>query len=835
VQTDTGVAFRTANGGQPDAERYGIGEHVTLRMTSNGIAMPSSQNRYLYLVSQRGLVDASVTASPRFDRTFGAADAPGIFIIGVPFTGDTYAPKASTWADFDTSQRELRLSITSDRPSYRPGETAQLTARAADRTGHPVVATITVQAVDEKLFAAGGAWVPDILADLYGRVDSGIVRLSASHQLPTVSGPEGEGGDTSGGPGRVDFRDIALSRQLRTDASGVARVAVKLPDDLTSWHVTAVAITGGLQVGQADRLLPVGLPFFVEATMADEYLVADRPILRLRTFGDALRTGDTVEVTVASASLGLSPVTVKGRAGDELQVALPTLSAGHHAIDIRAVAPGRLDAAGKPLEDGLVRTANVVTSRLTTAKTAYTELSGAAWSPGGPGLTTYTFTDAGRGRYLPLLLSLDRAEGARADQAIAQAVAHDLLVDAFGRDPASLSPVAWDPTRYPIDATYDQNDGKLITRGLPLLPYGGPDPWLTARVAIVAPERYDQAALLESLRSTLAATSTARDLGIATLAGLASLGEPVLADLETATSAPDLTMLERIYLAIGFDAVGDEASASRIERSLLAAGGQRLGSWVRLKTGATLDDTLEATALLALVASGIGDPLADAMAAYVAANPARDTTHDLDLAGYVQRAIERAPRTAASFAYTVDGTRTVVHLVAGEAVTIALTASQRPGLVLEPVGGRVAVAADWREPVVTTGVGTVADLTLSRTLPSEPVATTELVVVDLALKAGRMAPTASCYEVVELVPSGLAAVTLTPWDPDPELITPSNITGQRVTFCAPIGPSGTARMRYAARVIGAGDFRWEPAIAQLPGAPEAAAITSAGTVTIAQR
>lgn len=74
---------------------YRIGEPIRLTMTDRVRPLPTGRaDRYLYIVSQQGLRSATVTTSPRFSRTFAAADAPGIFIIGVHFTGRTYAPKS---------------------------------------------------------------------------------------------------------------------------------------------------------------------------------------------------------------------------------------------------------------------------------------------------------------------------------------------------------------------------------------------------------------------------------------------------------------------------------------------------------------------------------------------------------------------------------------------------------------------------------------------------------------------------------------------------------------------------------------------------------------------
>ena len=76
--------------------------------------------------------------------------------------------------------------------------------------------------------------------------------------------------------------------------------------------------------------------------------------------------------------------------------------------------------------------------------------------------------------------------------------------------------------------------------------------------------------------------------------------------------------------------------------------------------GADPEATLEATSLLAVLAAGLGDPLAAGLARYVIDNPASDTVHDLDLAAYARHIVEHTPAAAASFAYTVDGVRTAV-------------------------------------------------------------------------------------------------------------------------------------------------------------------------------
>ena len=831
---DQGVSFAEADGRMAGEKAYGIGDRITWKMTDDGRTIPSGGgDRYLYLIAQRGLRSATVTDVPTLKRTFSAGDAPGVFIIGVRFTGTTYAPKAAAWANFDPAERALKVQVTADRERYRPGESATLSVRTTDAAGHPVAASVVLQAVDEKLYATGGASVPRPLDDLYQRVDSGILRLTATHQVPAGSGPEGEGGDTTGG-GRSDFKDTLVFREIQTDSTGRASTTVELSDDLTSWHVTAGAVTADLRAGAGELLIPVGLPFFVEVTIADGYLVSDRPVIGLRAFGDALRAGDPIEFTVESPALGLARTRVTGTAFTPSTLELPALSLGRRSIVVGATATTRTGKDGKPLTDRLTSTFEVIESRLTAARTAYgTVGDGMPVLTGTSGLTTYTFADAGRGALVPVLLELAEPGGARLDRLIAQSVAREVLIAAFGRTSASLPPLAFDPSRYTVSEDWG-GEGNVTTPGVGLLPWSGPDPWLAIRVALTAPDALNR----ENLRTALSAlrndSDIKRDLAIAALAGLASLGEPVLTDLQAAGREPDLTTTERLYLALGYWAAGDGPSAIAIERDLLERDGDRLGAWVRLRVGSDLDATVDATSLMMILAASVGDPLAVGMADYITADPASATVHDLDLAAYASRVLERTPAATASFAYTVDGSRTVVSLGLGEAFSLPLTNEQRSTLRLEPISGNVGVTVEGRVVVAPATLDPHPDVTLTRALPGSPVVAGRIVVIDLTATFAAQAPT-GCYDVVELVPSGLAPLSIGLGEVDEAGVTgPTSVVGQEVRFCAvnDVKTGHSARLQYRARVVNEGTFGWEPAVMQLPGAPELLALTPARTLVI---
>ena len=837
---DAGVRFLRVGGGEAGAKPYRIGEKVAWRMTDGDVPVKASpSDRFLYIVAQRGLQAADVSTSPVFTRTFGAADAPRIFVVGVRFTGSTYAPKAAAWADFDAAERELAVTVTADRARYRPGEDATVTITTRDPAGRPVAASVILQAVDEKLFAMGRASVPDPLGRLYAPVDSGIVRLTSTHQVPVDAGPEGEGGSTTANL-RSDFRDTVAFRALSTDASGRATTTIHLSDDLTSWHVSASAMTADLETGVDDLLLPVGLPLFADATVADDYLVSDRPIVRLRAFGDALQPGDPVVFTISSATLGLPETRLSGTAFRDVDLPLPQLTLGGHALDISVTSPTRRDAAGDALADRLVRSFRVVPSRLSSARTAYVTVGDPLPAVAGDEAATYTFTDAGRARYVPYLDAFVEPSGLRLDRAIAASTAHALLVSTFGRDPASLPPDTFDPTEYPV-GTSEGDDGTR-TAGASLLPYGGLDPWLAARVAVQAPAALDVGGLRLALETVRDDPTTRRDLRIAALAGLSALGEPVTDELDAARALGDLSVTEQLYLGLGYAAAGDDASAATIERDLLSRHGEQLGPWVRLQAG-TPDATTEATALLAVLAARVGDTLAPSMMEYVQAQPSGETSLALELVTAAQGALERTPAVAAAFAYTLDGDRTEVRLEPGESETLVLSATQRAGLRLEPVAGKTGLAVAWRAPTDPASLPHDTALTLTRPLPTGTLPADHPVTIEMHVAFGTSAPDAACYAVVEEVPSGLAP--LASWDvgSGADVIGPASVVGQRVTFCVgnPVRKDASGRpireatLRYAARVVNEGTFTWEPAVMQLEGAADVGTTVAGGSVSIGAR
>lgn len=814
-----------------EAYAYRIGDPICLQMQNDAGPLPTGGgNRYLFFSAQRGLRQVVLQDSSLFSSTFTTDYVPNAQIWGVRFTGTTFTPVEDPhWARFDAEQRRLTVTLKADRKRYAPGETVTLDLRTTDIAGSPISAAVVLRAVDEKLYAIGGAYDQDPLWDLYREsVGSGLLWTHGSHPLPFVRGPR-EGGDTAGGgddEGRGGFADSVLFRKVVTDGTGRARISFKLADDLTSWHVSASATTGVPEAGAGSILIPVGLPFFVEATLAPEYLAGERPTLRLRAYGSDLQAGDRVTYTVTSKSLGMPATTVRGSAFDDVDVPLPALSTGEQAVTISASVRG----AGTTLSDRLTRRFVVVDSRLTRTRTTYAALTSGLRPEGGAGWTTFVFTDAGRGRYLARLQSLSWAHGARVDEALAATIARDLLVDEFGVDPEWLPKATFNPDRY------QRHDG------IALLPYSSPDLGLTARIALLAGDRFSQDSLVSWLQQVRDDPTSTRERRILALAGLAGVGQPVLADLRAAGSDPSLTIRERLYLALGATALGDDATARAIERDLLDRYGQRRGASIRIRVGGSLDDTIEATSLVALVAAQLGEPFAQELEAYVDANPAADDLYNLQQVAFVTWMLDRTPSTAARFAYTLNGKRSVVDLDPGASFSLVLLEEQRKGLTFKPLTGSVSVATTWQVARDVSSIEPDPEIAITRTvLPAGDVPSTGFVEVRLSATFGSQV-VSGCYLVTDLVPSGLAPVTRlqVPAGDDPgRFASPWEVEAQLVSFCVdpakskePTATKRSIEMRYFARIVSPGEYIWEPALIQSTAAAESINFTAVRRITV---
>ena len=800
---------------------YAVGDAVSVAMRQGQDELPSGgANRYLFYTAAGGIREAAVRTSPRYSFRFSEADVPNVDLVAVRFNGVTYQETAGSYqAQFDVELRRLRIVVTPDRARYRPGETATLAVRVTDQRGRPVRAEVLLSAVDEALFRVHPDYFfsdRDILTTLYEPISSGVLRAYASHQFPTSYGGAERGGE---GGDRTNFRDVGIFTTVLTDADGRARAPFKLPDNLTSWRVTTLAITDRLQAGAATTLVPVGLPVFVDAGLNESYLTSDRPSVRVRAFGADLEAGERATFRVEAPSLSSKPFVASGVAFRPVDIPLPPLREGRHRISISVTAGGK--------KDTLVRTISVVSSRLLRVRARTDEVAaGSGFSSVGrdDGYTSVVISDRNRGRYYPALEELTWTYGDRVDQMLARNLSQELLTKYFGETapfPALFRPGA-----------YQTQEG-----GIAIFPFADQDLALSARVAALAPERFGRQGLSAYFGKVLADRKQTRERGIIALYGAAALGEPVLPDVHRAAAEKDLSVRERLYVAMAELELGDEPSARAIYRDVLQRYGEVRGATVRLNVGRDQDDILEASSLAAILGAGLGDDASAAIFDYTTANATSDILVGLEQISFLQAALPRLPNEPSRVAYTVDGKRVTKDLARGESVALTLSAAERHSLDLRVLEGRVAVATSYLAPFGPKDIRSDPDVTITRSWGGASTGTKQLrdgdlVRIQIDYTFGRKA-LGGCYQVTDMLPSGLRAVTR-PWARGIEEMSisyPYAIEGQRVSFCVQAkGPQHP--IVYYARVIGLGSYTAEPALIQAQRGPERADLTGAIRVVI---
>lgn len=438
-------------------------------------------------------------------------------------------------------------------------------------------------------------------------------------------------------------------------------------------------------------------------------------------------------------------------------------------------------------------------------------------------MTTYVVTDAGRGGLVPILQDLAWSSSARFDSSLASDMARTILIEEFGLPDADLPPAGFAGMHgHPPE-------------GFALLPYASPDLFLTARTAIVAPDRVPVDFVRQALRTEADETSS-RERRIVALAGLAGIGDDVLDELR-ANEADDLTLRERVWLALGYQAAGDEEAARGIERSILTDHGQRLGPWVRLDGGTSTPESAEVTASMLLLAAELRDPVAADIARYLLDNPSSEYLAVLEQVGFVRSAIEWLPRAEARFAWTVDGERHEETIERGRPFTVRLTPDQRRSFVLERLDGDVMVASSWAREARAADLPDDPSVSIRRTVsPADHAPADDFVRVTLDVSFSTGAP-AGCYQVTDLLPSGLAPVVAPMgqwWDGGggPQVIGPYAVEGQSVSWCVDPGMTKPIRLGYSARVVTPGTYTWEPAVIQSVAAPSVGSSTPVVSYTI---
>lgn len=228
------------------------------------------------------------------------------------------------------TEKLLNVTITPDKAGtanglaeYQPGDEPTFNIEAKDAEGKPVQAEFSLALVDKAVQSLVEDNTTSLQQAFWGTRGIGV-QTSASwvrsvERINLTLTPEAKGGgggpqaDTS--PVRRNFQDTAFWKaDVVTDESGKASVTVTLPDNLTTWNLTAKGVTQNTLVGTGRLDVLSTKPLLVRPVVPRFFVVGDEVQL------EAVVNNNTDQDVTADVQLQVTGLTLKGNATQPLTV-----------------------------------------------------------------------------------------------------------------------------------------------------------------------------------------------------------------------------------------------------------------------------------------------------------------------------------------------------------------------------------------------------------------------------------------------------------------------------------------------------------------------------------
>jgi len=471
---------------------------------------------------------------------------PNFHLSGAYFDGKHVFKIKGTDICIDPSDQELALSLSVPQSEYKPGETVSIVLDVLDRSGNAVSdAEFIISVTDEAAFSIKDQKY-NALSSLYSIKNYPYVYSYTSyleHSYAPRLYAEGGGEGESDGV-RNEFVDNAAFVFGTTDENGQATVSFDLPDNLTSWRITAVAVKNDTDIplaGNTSSNISTKLDYFINPVINDNFVVGDEIVFSLRTSGlKAKGTTDfCVRVFGKDENTVISSQNASATNQEFVYVNIGSLDPGSYTVLVEAQNGEYSDAV---LETFTVRASSheilkkeeiILSQPLTFDASRYP-------------ITMVLYNDEMK-TYYDFLLSLYTESGNRADQKIARAKASDIL---------SLM----DPERFHVI----ENDLDIQDyRGVHLTSYAEDDPLLTAKALITTPEYVNKTSAVFYLNEVLSDKQSSKQDVYAAYMGLAACKEPVLNEIRYLLKTDQSNDPEIIYLYTALTLLGDyETSAA---------------------------------------------------------------------------------------------------------------------------------------------------------------------------------------------------------------------------------------------------------------------------------
>lgn len=723
------------------------GEKFTLGLYDNGVPVPN-QGKVLYSLLQKNILETGFYTGPEQELTFDEEYIPNVTIAGAYFDGRHVYRLPKIDRQFDFSTKELVLKVQLDKESYQPGETAKVTVTASDLQGNPVAAQACIGVVDEAVFALAPQEL-DLANQLYKGVfyPEIVQNVSYTQYNLQAAQPEtvGMGGGGDGGELRKDFADTAYFAPVSIDESGISTIELVLKDQITSWRITAAAVTQDLRAGSTTASVPATLPFSVRVLYTENYLAGDDIVFSAQPVLAQPKTGGQVEYTAKLLDMNgneIEQITRQGEISSPAAFSFGKRQPGQYRLSVEAAlgdARDGMECAFSVLEQGLSAPVikNIPLEEISQVQTLNYPVA----------IQVY---DQRLTPYMKGIQKLSSQQGERTEVTAAAYQAQVLYNRLLEEEDQKI-----------VSKDYRLNNIQTDEGGVRILGASDGAAAITAKMLAAAPQLIDSAgarSYLMQMQRDPAATPEDR---VMTYMGLAAVREPVLLDINRLLAKDGLSDAQKLYLGAGLAMLGDFTGANNIYTQVAQVSLKTEGQLKYMSLGSG-EEMLETTGAALMLTSLISHEDADGLMLYLCEQGEGRSQHafdglvNLEMLAYLENFTPPKGEMKAKFSYVREGKTQEVTLGELGVKPIALSGEEFENANFQALSGEVMACIHYVDYVPQTLAGQDA-LRITKTLTpvgGDNYQVAKKVRVDLTLHFGEDAPS-GCYVIQDLVPAGM--------------------------------------------------------------------------------
>ncbi|MCL2856578.1 MAG: Ig-like domain-containing protein [Oscillospiraceae bacterium] len=340
------------------------GQGAVFALRNNSHVVEDTTGFILSAVVQDGFSSVSVIQGNEVAVPFDESLVPNYIVTGAFFDGRHIFDLGNTYMSFNPERRELEITLEPDSRVYAPGDEMQVTVNVRDAfTGLPAANTVVLlSVVDEAIFAVREQHT-NLIRSLYREIFFPRIHRYTSFTQLQVFGQGGGGGDGDQNL-RQDFPDTAHFAATTTDEYGNALITVRVPDSITSWRLTSLAVSPQGHAGNTRMNVSATLDYFVMPIVNQTLLDGDSFVVGLFSAGTQVEDDDPVSYTVRLVGEGVDMVrettsTVRGYAS----VDFGRISLGEYTVMVTGQSGQHRDSMLLPVQ---VVASGVETSRVET-------------------------------------------------------------------------------------------------------------------------------------------------------------------------------------------------------------------------------------------------------------------------------------------------------------------------------------------------------------------------------------------------------------------------------------------------------------------------------------